>query len=334
MKNHELLDLIGEVNEDYVQAADIHVVQPRFPWKPLAACAACAALVLGGYSIYRAANPPLHSYIVMEGGALTTYQGESGPVKAPESGADDTNGPVHDFAPTYNVAIEDGLADIGGEPVYNEQGDAGSGIDGAYYGPGQDAPMQEKAAAQYDNFVKSSGLTGSADWLPEWCGGLWIDNSYFPEARLTVAVVKEFRTPELEAQVQEWCGGEVEFKDVKYSWSHLDGLMGPVGEVLNGKAPDGACFGFGVDVIENRLTVDVYGGGISNEVLAGLARLDPEGDAVLVRVFPDALSVMDEVEKAPGPEPNEEAIPGGAWVESDSDDQGLTEAAERIKEAD
>ena len=45
MKNHELLDLIGDVNEDYVQAADGKVIRPKFRWKTIAACAACAVLV-------------------------------------------------------------------------------------------------------------------------------------------------------------------------------------------------------------------------------------------------------------------------------------------------
>ena len=47
MKNHELLDILGEVNGDYVLAAEDNVVRPRFRWRTLAACAACAALVLG-----------------------------------------------------------------------------------------------------------------------------------------------------------------------------------------------------------------------------------------------------------------------------------------------
>ena len=53
MKNYELLDMIGDVNEDYVQAADSNVVRPRFQWKALAACAACAALVLCAYPVWQ-----------------------------------------------------------------------------------------------------------------------------------------------------------------------------------------------------------------------------------------------------------------------------------------
>ncbi|MFG6352841.1 MAG: hypothetical protein K1W21_14825, partial [Oscillospiraceae bacterium] len=65
MKNHELLDLIGDVSEDYVQAADGKVIRPKFRWKAVAACAACAALVLGAYPAYQAAHPPLHEVCVI-----------------------------------------------------------------------------------------------------------------------------------------------------------------------------------------------------------------------------------------------------------------------------
>ena len=37
MKNHELLNLIGDVNEDYVLEAGSNVVKPRFRWKTIAA---------------------------------------------------------------------------------------------------------------------------------------------------------------------------------------------------------------------------------------------------------------------------------------------------------
>lgn len=33
MKNHELLDLIGEAGDEYVLAADAAVPRPKFRWK-------------------------------------------------------------------------------------------------------------------------------------------------------------------------------------------------------------------------------------------------------------------------------------------------------------
>lgn len=315
MKNHELLDLIGEANEDYVLEAGNNVTRPRFGWKTLAACAACAALVLTAYPVYRMAQRqpasgllPLHDYTVMEGGGILDTQG----------------------------GIKAAAGNIGGEPAtmpggayVGNDGGGESGIDGANYSiPGQDAPAQETAMAQYDSLLQNLGAGTPEEQLlaaargepagayPAWYGGSWIDNSYYPEAKLAVAIVDGFRTQELEAQITEWCGGEVVFKDVKYSWSHLDQLMTPVTEALKGT---GLSCGLGVDVMGNCLGVDLYSDGaeVPNEVLVKLAQLDPQGDAIRVRVFTQSMSTLtDEIGKGPEPggktEPvyNGEAVPG------------------------
>lgn len=293
MKNHELLDLIGDVNEDYVQAADGKVIRPKFRWKAVAACAACAVLVLGAYPAYQAAHPPLHSYTVLEGGGMTTQ----GDVKAPAGG-------------TFGPGIIPGGAYVG-----NDRGE--TGIDGTEYTvPGQDAPAQEKAAAQYQGLLQ--GLGGQGGYEPEaypgWYGGAWIDNSFYPEAKLAVALVDGFRTDELEAQIEEWCGGEVVFKDVKYSRSYLDQLMEPISQVLEEADMDLLC-GFGVDVMENCLGVDIHSDGkdIPKEVLAKLAQLDPDGGAIRVRLFTGRLDTLtDETVKGPAPAPaapDEQPVP-------------------------
>lgn len=293
MKNHELLDLIGDVNEDYVQAADGKVIRPKFRWKTIAACAACAVLVLGAYPAYQAAHPPLHSYTVLEGGGMTTQ----GDVKAPAGG-------------TFGPGIIPGGAYVG-----NDRGE--TGIDGTEYTvPGQDAPAQEKAAAQYQGLLQ--GLGGQGGYEPEaypgWYGGAWIDNSFYPEAKLAVAIVDGFRTDELEAQIEEWCGGEVVFKDVKYSRSYLDQLMEPISQVLEEADMDLLC-GFGVDVMENCLGVDIHSDGkdIPKEVLAKLAQLDPDGGAIRVRLFTGRLDTLtDETVKGPAPAPaapDEQPVP-------------------------
>lgn len=293
MKNHELLDLIGDVSEDYVQAADGKVIRPKFRWKAVAACAACAVLVLGAYPAYQAAHPPLHSYTVLEGGGMTTQ----GDVKAPAGG-------------TFGPGIMPGGAYVG-----NDRGE--TGIDGTEYTvPGQDAPAQEKAAAQYQGLLQ--GLGGQGGYEPEaypgWYGGAWIDNSFYPEAKLAVAIVDGFRTDELEVRIEEWCGGEVVFKDVKYSRSYLDQLMEPISQVLEEADMDLLC-GFGVDVMENCLGVDIHSDGkdIPKEVLAKLAQLDPDGGAIRVRLHTGRLDTLtDETVKGPAPAPaapDEQPVP-------------------------
>ncbi len=276
MKNHELLDILGEVNGDYVLAAEDNVVRPRFRWRTLAACAACAALVLGAYPVYRAVNPPLHSYTVVEGGALTTLGDE----KAPAGGG--------------NAALEDAVSggeDAGGLPKYPEAGgdQLGSGLDGEF-------PVDEAAANQYDQLLRGMGMHGEgAAAYPDWFAGAWIDHGGAPGAPavLHVAVVEKLRTPGLEAEIMGWCGDTVVVEGAKYSHNFLDSLMDPVVKALDGS---GLSCGIGVDVTANCLGVDLYSDGqtIPDSILAQLARLDPAGDAIRVRLFTGKLDTLTD----------------------------------------
>lgn len=280
MKNYELLELIGDVNEDYVRAADSTVIRPKFRWKTLAACAACAALMLGAYPVYRAVNPPLHSYTVLEGGGMTTLDG----TKAPAGGESDPN------------------AIPGGAYVSGDKGKPD--IDGnEYAAPGQDIPVDEVAADQYDRLLRGMGMHGEgAASYPDWFAGAWIDQS-----QLTVAIVDGLRTPELEAEITGWCGDGVVFQDAKYSHAYLDGLMEQAVALLDGTELN--C-GVGVDVTANCLGVDLYSDGqaIPDSILVKLAKLDPAGDAIRVRALTDKLRDLPEDEiKGFATEP----IPGG-----------------------
>jgi len=289
--------MIGEVNEDYVLEAGNNVVKPRFPWKGWAV--ACAVLALCAFPIWRMARTghdlpqnaaaPLHGYTVMEGGGSVLT--EQGKIEAPAGSGE--RAPVPAPSEAY----------VGG--------DAGQeGIDGAHYdNPGQDVAVQEEASAQYDRLLQNLG----GENYPEWLAGAWLDNDQ-PDntARLTVAIVDGFRTPELESQIRAWCGGtgEVLFQDAKYSHSYLDGLMEQVVELLDGT---GLCCGIGVDAEANCLGVDLYSDqAIPDGILAELARLDPDGDAIRVRVFA-GQTINTDIVKGPVPDPAEVSIaPGGA----------------------
>lgn len=278
MKNHELLDLLGEVNEDYVLEAGNNVVKPRFRWKTLAACAACAALVLGAYPAYRAVNPPLHGYTVMEGGTMNTLD---------------------------DLKLPAGEIDVPGQG----QGQPG----GAYIGDGTggdntgDVPLQEHASDQYDKLMKGMGMFGenAADAYPNWFAGAWIDWE-----TLHVALVGEERDAELEERVKGWCGDDVSFEYAKYSHAYLDSLMDPVTDALDGT---GISCGIGVDVTANCLGVDLYSNGqtIPDSILARLAQLDPAGDAIRVRLFTGKLDTLtDDMVKGPAPvDPEARATP-------------------------
>ena len=294
MKNHELLDLIGDVNEDYVQAADGKVIRPKFRWRTAVACAACAVLVLGAYPAYQAAHPPLHSYTVLEGGGMTTQ----GDVKAPAGG-------------TFGPGIIPGGAYVG-----NDRGE--TGIDGTEYtGPGQDAPVQEKAAAQYQGLLQ--GLGGQGGYEPEaypgWYGGAWIDNSFYPEAKLAVALVDGFHTRALEARIEEWCGGEVVFvQDMKYSYAHLLSLHDQILQVWPEDNAWSTLTSIVTDMKANCLEVG-FSGIPSDTALAFLAQLDPDGDAIQVQAFTGKLDTLtDEAVKGPATNSEPDAYapaPGG-----------------------
>lgn len=289
MKDHELLDLIGKVDEDYVLAAGDNVVRPRFRWKAVAACAACAALVLAAWPMAameagkKDAAPGLHAYIVMEEAGGAQERSEAAP-KAPAEGA----------APDY-AADGDGPL-LGASTVPNDGGEMGKenaagGVDGNRYWGGE-RPVQE-AALWYDALVHAMGLED----CPQWYGGAWIAE----DRLLAVAIVDGLRTPELEAQLQKAAGegAVLRLSTVKYSMEFLNGLMEPVGQALEGT---GLSCGIGVDVTANCLGVDLYGGSgtVSDGVLVRLADLDPDGDAIRVRVFPGTLSNAGEAVKGPG----------------------------------
>lgn len=318
MKNYELLNMIGDVNEDYVLAAGSNVARPRFGWKKLAAWAACAALIAAAYPVYRAFHPALHSYTTLEGGGAPAALDE---VKAPAGGA--IEAPGQDALDAAGGGRTEAVADPQSAPedstVSSEghvDGEVGSDIGGEdHLAPVLDLPVDEEAASQYDGLLRGMGMQveGAASY-PDWFAGAWIDHGGSPTtpAWLTVAIVDGFRTPGLEAQIEGWCGSGVVFRDAKYSHAYLDNLMDPVTQALDGT---GLACGIGVDVVENCLGVDLYsdGAAVPNGVLARLAALDPDGDAIRVRVITQGMSTLtDEVVK--GPASDTRAF-DGAWAE-------------------
>ena len=139
MKNHELLELIGDVNEDYVLEAEDNVVKPRFGWRKLAVCAACAALVLA-YPVYRAVPPPLHSYTVLEDATGPQVLAQSG------SGTPELSTP---------------------EPA--------PAVDDQHY----DVSAQARANAQYQGLLNGMGGQEGCEpkIYPDWYGGSWIHDT-------------------------------------------------------------------------------------------------------------------------------------------------------------
>lgn len=306
MKNHELLDLIGGVDEDYVRAADEQAPRPRFGWKKLALCAACAALVLGlsalpltsegpepapegaqdpGVTLVR--QPGLHDYFLIDRSlSASTTQGDSPKLlqpAAPGGGGIDMPG---QNAPEPNP----------------DQPPRGSGPD-----PTGGAPAQEDASAQYARLLQwwfgEPVPPSEPGGYPDWFGGAWIDGEL-----LTVAIVDGFRTPALEEQIRERTGGgALLFTGAAYSQNHLDGLMEQVGRTLD-ELDCRVFLSYGVYAADNRIHLD-FSQPPDDQVLSALAQLDPAGDAILIQVFtgtqnlPTGASAKGPAPDGPAPEP-------------------------------
>ena len=304
MKNRELLNLIGSVNEDYIQAADCKVVRPRFRWKTFAACAACAALMICAGPVYRMVHPPLHSYTVVEGGGtMNTLDGEN--------------------TVTGGQGATDNLP--GGAYVGSESTPSG----GDYWtkDPGSDlsgAPTDKAAATQYDRLLQGMGVSGSGEPVyPNWFAGAW-----FKEGELKVGIVDELRTPELEMEIKGWVQTDIAFQGAKYSYTYLNALMEKTTARLEGT---GLTCGAGVDVIANRLGVDLYNEETApgfKKALAALAELDPAGDAIQVRVFAGQTNTLTDgaADPIPAPVPGGVTEPAPGTVENDSVQEGVQPA--------
>lgn len=306
MKNREFLNLIGSVNEDYIQAADSKVVRPRFRWKTFAACAACAAVMICAYPVYRMVNPPLHSYTVVErGGTMNTLDGES--------------------TVTGGQGVTDNLP--GGAYVGN--GSTPSGGNDWLEDPGSDlsgAPTDKAAATQYDRLLQGMGVRGNGEIVyPDWFAGAW-----FEDGILTVGIVDELRTPELEMEMKGWVQTDIAFQDAKYSYTYLDALMEKTVARIEGA---GLTCGVGVDVTANRLGVDLYNEETAPEfkkVLAALAELDPAGDAIQVRVFAGQTNTLTDGavdDPIPAPVPGGITEPAPGTVENDRGQEAVQPAS-------
>lgn len=238
-------------------------------WKRYAAAAACAALVLAAWPVYRLAvrpTPQPHGYEIVE------RQGElSAARKAPAvPGAQDGASPAPS-APTDDPPEALGPREEG----------------------------RSAAVIQYD--ALAGHLVGPYGRMqpPDWYGGHVITDEAAGE-RLTVFLVEDSRTPELEEQVREWCGGgEVSFDSVRYSWNELAALMERVSDALDGDGiwVPSSC---GFDEGGNCLLLDFLApvsGEEREALLLLLAELDPDGDAIRVRMFEEMGPVDPEIVK-------------------------------------
>ena len=343
MKNYELLDLIGDANEDYVLAAEDGEVRPRLrPWA--AGLAACAALALCIYPIYRITRPDsvdcfadnasaggisegsapaqggisedsapdqdaplaLHLYTVVEGGTGGVYDALFTAGDASDStGTTNQADPATDKEAAYDAEYEERNEEAAiaayPEDVYDDAVAAPEPpVASEAPVPQPEKPNffpvdQDVAIMQYQRLYDACGLEDSP---PEWYAGAWLDNNY-PDrvARLAVSIVDGYHTPGLEAQIEEWCGGEVVFvRDMKYPYARLKSMLDQVNTAWMDPGREEAWAGFNtmsIRITDNCLEIS-FCGLPSDAALEFLARLDPEGDAIRVLVFKGPIVVTDD----------------------------------------
>ena len=270
-------------------------VKRRIPVRRYAAVAACAALVIGGFSAYKLyrdearwaqiiqsyrRNPNiqhLHSYVVVEDSTTT----DTGALIA-ENGAEE-------FYHPHTVDRNSGAPNTGDL----------SRPEGAVI---QDVPVQEGAE---DYQLLMAHFNGT---LPDWYGGGYLD-----ETGWLVVLLVEDQDPgdkSLELQVQAWTGsGRVLFGSAKYSLNHLKGLMDRLNQLPDAdlKYSD-VMAGWGVDEENNRIELTLTQA--YEPLLSVLADLDPDDDAIYVQVGQRAAAYAGV---------EDSAMPGGAVRDEDQD---------------
>ena len=253
-------------------------------WKPLA-LAACTALVLCAYPAYHALapRPPvLHSYTTIDGSdpAIKAQYREETTAQGVDKGGEE-EGP--------NTGELPGGAPVGIAPV-------------------GEAPVQPGADAYQLLMDHFGGVQ------PDWYGGAYIADN----GTLMVLLVndKDSGDKTLELDVLEAVGGKtapVGFAGAKYSRNDLERMNGELIALLDGKGIQAA---WGIYDDENRIVLDV-GEPLTDDLLAAIAEIDPDDDAILIRVVEGQATVTDE-QFVKGPAPIGEGVdapdPGGVTV--------------------
>lgn len=275
------------------------------PWKKYAALAACAALVIGGLSVYNYYQDPANWKIIVR-----SFQPDI---------IINTPGPLHSYVTVDGLT--GGIRENATETMTGG-GDAGREIlttpntgdlpGGAYIG---DIPVQEGAEAYQKLMDHFDG------YYPEWYGGAYLDASGW----LVVQLVedKDPGDKSLELQVLDWTGSDnVMFSSCKYSLAGLNRLMDQL-NAFPEAYPEcaGVMAGWGIDEEHNRIDLTLTEA--DESVLSLLAGIDPDDDAIYVRVGQRASHDLGEdvrTDSAKTEDPAvHHAVPGGVTVPDDED---------------
>lgn len=254
----------------------ITVPRRRRPmWGGLAA-AACAVFAISlYYTLPFVAEGRLHSYITLEDGDPAAVKEE------------------------YQQETTAQGLDKGGEE--EEEPNTGDLPGGAYIG---EVPVQLGADA-YQLLMDHFGGT-----RPDWYGG-----AYFTDRGSLMVLLVEDQDPgdkTLELEVLEAVGDlPVGFTSAKYSRNDLERMNGELLKLLDGK---GIPATWGIYDDQNRIVLDVSEP-LPDDLLSAIAKIDPDDDAILIRVIEGQTTVTQDLMKGPAPMGESvDPVPGGVTV--------------------
>ena len=232
-------------------------VKRPVPWRRYAALAACLALVITAV--------PLSRHWKWRKIVDNFQPGDTVSPLEPHSYV------TADGVSTQTENTTTGNIDAGGGEAMN----TGDLPGGAYV---VDIPVQEIAVMAYQNLMAQFEKDYGPDAYPEWYGGAYIDEN----ERLIVNIV-EGDEPEDKAlflKIQDWAGtDQISFGSVKYGLGYLRDLQDRAFDAMDAL---GLAVGCGVNEETGQVELDLSA--VTDEALLALAELDPEDDAILVRV--------------------------------------------------
>lgn len=343
-----------------IQMAQTAPTPKAVHWGRYAAVAACAALLIAAYPVYQAftsQEAKLHDYTVVQGSGVETVKTMAETVTGTEDGGGDRNQAMTPGELTE--AMEDVGFSTGDIDAYQAMGYQMTWAKWwKFVGQQRESEGEEpfnlaslEAFSREELSVNTGDLPSDpvpgipaqpgADAYqllmahfggtqPDWYGGAYVEKN----GTLMVLLVsdKDPGDKTLELEVLEAVGGKtapVGFTGAKYSRNDLERLNREILDLMEGSGLF-ACLGIYDD--QNRIILDIFETP-PDDLLAGLARLDPDGDAILVRVVEGGSMVTDEMRKGPAPVDTigEEdsgidvvhQLPGGAYVPDEGEEDLL-----------
>lgn len=228
-----------------------------------AAIAACALVAIAAYPVYRlfkSPDPVLHSY-VLTGDVAVADTSQQLDAELEAGFSEEAAPPQSDSG---DLPVRDSETHFTGEIIEEA-----------------DASCQEEAVEAYQNLMSRFAAEYGEGNYPDWYGGSYIGQGNYLTVNTVLREGAEDYDKEFYIQIETWAGNSfVCFGGVKYSLNFLRGLQSQITDLPEMRKI--SYWGCGVNETTGQVELDVpYA---DEALLAALAKLDPDDDAILVRV--------------------------------------------------